>query len=215
MSLPLPRVPVRALGALVLLGLLGGCQAISTLNDASRSLDSFDLAAAAVPPGPEARSRRVLLVALPTATGAVATDRIIVKPNPLQVAYLPDSRWIDPAPQHVQSLLIRSIGNSGGVGFVGGDAAGPVPDFVLLSDLQTFDAEIGPDGKPRQVTVRLNLTLVRDFDRALVASRRFEATVPLASTEPLSVAAAFNSAMAAILRDATRWTVAGMGGRVG
>lgn len=211
-------IPVSLLraGALSLgLTLLGGCAAISTLNSASQSLPTYDLTNAAVPPSAQpGRSSRVLLVAAPTASSAINTDRIVIKPNVLQVAYLPDGRWIDAAPVHVQALLVRSIANSGAVGFVGGEAAGPVPDFVLLTDLQTFQAELGPDGKPARISVRMTLTLVHDIDRRLVASRTFEGSAPLASTDPLQVAVAFDSAMHAILRDATRWTVGAMGGRV-
>ncbi len=194
------------------LAMLSGCAAISTLNSASTSLATFDLTSAAVPPAAPSRSNRALLVAQPTASSAINTDRIVVKPNILQVTYLPDGRWIDTAPLHVQALLVRSIANSGAVGFVGGDTAGPLPDFVLLTDLQAFQAELGP---PEQVSVRLNLTLVRDLDRRLIASRTFEATAPLTSTDATDVALAMRTAMAGLLREATAWTVRAMGGRVG
>lgn len=208
---PLIRAGAVSLG----LTLLGGCAAIGTLNQASQSLPTFDLTAAAVPPSAQpGRSTRVLLVASPTASSAIATDRIVIKPNALQVAYLPDGRWIELAPVHVQALLVRSIANSGAVGFVGGDAAGPVPDFVLLTDLQTFQAELGPDGKPTRIAVRMTLTLVRDLDRRLVATRVFEASAPISSTQALPVAVAFDSAMRGILAEATRWTVGAMGGRI-
>lgn len=211
---PIPVSLLRA-GALSLgLALLGGCAAVSTLNSASQSLPTFDLTDAAPPPGQPSRSSRVLLVAAPTASSAINTDRIVIRPNVLEVAYLPDGRWIDAAPVHVQALLVRSIANSGAVGFVGGDAAGPVPDFVLLTDLQTFQAELALDGKPTRVAVRMTLTLVRDLDRRLVAARTFEGSAPLGSTDALAVAVAFDSAMRGILREATRWTVGAMGGRV-
>ncbi len=205
------RIMSRLALVLGLAAALGGCAAISTLNSASQSLDTYDLSASVVPPGAPTRSSRVLLVATPTASSAIATDRMVIKPNPLQIKYLPDGRWVDAAPMHVQALLIRSIGNSGGVAFVGGDAAGPVPDFVLLTDLQAFQAEVGP---PSQVVVRMSLTLVRDLDRRVVASRTFETTVTLGETGAMPVAAAFNAAMAGLLRQATVWTVSAMGGRV-
>lgn len=202
------RLAVR-LGLLAGLAAVSGCAAISTLNSASQSLDTYDLSASVVPPAAPARSSRVLLVATPTASSAIATDRMVIKPNALQIKYLPDGRWVDSAPMHVQSLLIRSIGNSGRVAFVGGDAAGPVPDFVLLTDLQAFQAEVGP---PNQVLVRMSLTLVRDIDRRVVASRSFETAVTLQSNEAMPVAAAFNAAMAGLLRQATAWTISAMGG---
>lgn len=206
---------VRATCAALLLTGLGGCAALSSLNSASQPLPTYDLSAAAGAPTRAApSSRRVLLVAPPTALGAFDSDRMVIKPNALQVQYLPNSRWVDSVPRQTQTLLIRSIANSGGVGYVGGDAAGPVPDFVLLTDIQSFQAEVGPDGTPGHVTVRLTLTLVRDLDRALVASRVIERQAPLTAADPLSVASAFNTAMTSLLGEATQWTLRAMGGRV-
>lgn len=206
---------VRTLGAVLSLPLLGGCAAISTLDSASAPLPTYDLGVAAgTPVRGVPTSRRVLLVAPPTALGAFNSDRMVIKPNALQVAYLPNSRWADAAPRQIQTLLIRAIANSGAVGYVGGEGAGPTPDFVLLTDIQAFQAELEPGGEGGHVVARLALTLVRDADRGLVGSRMLEARVPLASTEPLAVANAFNAAMTGMLREATRWTVGAMGGRV-
>ena len=67
---------------------------------------------------------------------------------------------------------------------------------------------------PNQVLVRMSLTLVRDIDRRVVGSRTFETAVNLQSNDAMPVAAAFNAAMAGLLRQATVWTVSAMGGRV-
>jgi cholesterol transport system auxiliary component len=204
----------RATGSLLLLAALGGCAALSTLNTASQPLPTYDLSAAAgAPTRATPTSRRVLLVAPPTALGAFDSDRLVIKPNALQVQYVPNSRWADSAPRQTQTLLIRALANSGALGYVGGDAAGPTPDFVLLTDIQAFQAEMAPSGAPGQVSVRLTLTLVRDLDRALIGSRIIERRAPLAATDPLSIANAFNAAMTSLLDEATRWTISAMGGR--
>ena len=205
----------RALIALASLSLLGGCAAVSTLNSAARPLPAYDLGVAAgTPARATPTSRRVLLVAPPTALGAFDSDRMVVKPTPLQVAYLPDARWVDSVPRQTQTLLIRAIGNTGALGYVGGEGAGPTPDFVLLTDIQAFQVELAPDGRSGQVLVRLTLTLVRDADRALAGSRIFERRAPLAAADPLSVANAYNAAMTSLLAEAARWSVGAMGGRV-
>lgn len=202
--------------ALSSLFLLGGCAAVSTLNSAAQPLPTYDLSVAAgTPARATPTSRRVLLVAPPTALGAFDSDRMVVKPNALQVAYLPNARWSDSAPRQIQTLLIRAIGNTGALGYVGGEGAGPTPDYVLLTDVQAFQVEVGPDGRSGQATVRLTLTLVRDADRALVGARVFERHAPLAATDPLSVANAYNAAMTSLLGEAARWTIGAMGGRVG
>ena len=214
--MPTARVVPRNLALLAILGAMSGCGALSSLSAASERLPSYDLGAAAVPPGPARASRRALLVTTPTATGAIDTDRIVIKPNALQVEYIPDSRWIDAAPDHVQTLLIRSLANSGAFGYVGADPAGPIPDYVLFTDLVAFQTEVNSaPGMPMQVRIRLNLTLMNDINRSVTATSAFERVVPVASAEPLAVVTAFDTAMSGILLETTAWTVRALGGRIG
>ena len=97
---------------------LPGCGAVRSLNAAASPQDTYELQPVAATTG--ARTGRSLSVEVPSATAAIATDRILIKPGALQVAYLPAVRWVEAAPLHVQSLLIRSVANSGRAGFVGG-----------------------------------------------------------------------------------------------
>jgi cholesterol transport system auxiliary component len=205
-----------AQAALLVLGMsaLGACSTISSLNAASKSLDTYELRAASLQGVSAARSSRILLVAPPTATAAIDSDRILIKPSALQVQYLPDARWVDAAPVHVQALLARSIANSGLVRYAGNDPAGPIPDYVLLTDLQVFQAETSAQaGIPYRAVVRMTLTLVRDSDRRIIASRRFEHTGGASSSASLPIVSAFDAALNPILRDATVWTANAMAGR--
>lgn len=188
---------------------LAGCAAISSLNSASQSMTTFELAPA---PGPGGQSgSRTILVQEAAATGALSTERIVVKPNPLQVTYLPGVRWVDPAPAHVQSLLVRSLANSGRVGFVGSDPSGPLPDYLLLPSIANFEAVIAPpSGAPAEVVIRVTLTLVRDIDARIVGSRTFTSTVAAADVDALTIVTAFDRAMTALLVEATDWTIATM-----
>jgi cholesterol transport system auxiliary component len=192
--------------------ILPACTALRSLDSASRSLDTFELQPLAGAPA-RAHTGRSLAVEGPTASGALATERILVKPNPLQIAYLPGARWVDAAPVHVQSLLIRSIANSGRTGFVGQPASGPLPDYDLLTDLEAFQAEVQRGGEPPyQVVVRMTLTLVRDLDGRVVATRRFERSVGAPSSDDATIVSAFNVAMSGLLAEVTAWTVGAMSG---
>ena len=97
----------RSLALVLLLTGLSGCAALTSVNDASVELDAYTLAPLAVVETP-ARSVH-LVVQLPTSAGALATDRILIKPSALQAQYLPDGRWTDPAPVLVQTLLLASL----------------------------------------------------------------------------------------------------------
>ena len=148
----------------------------------------------------------------PASPAAIASERILVKPDPLSVAYLPGARWIEPVPAHVQSLLVRSLAGSGRTGLVGASATGMLPDYVLLSRIDAFQAEIarGPE-PPVRVVVAMTLSIVNDIDGRVVASRRFERTVAR-SDDAAIVVSAFNVAMSGILREATAWTIAAIAG---
>jgi cholesterol transport system auxiliary component len=214
-----PSRSARAALLALALAAVSGCAAVSSLDSASRSLPTFELNPVPAPAGAASGpgAGRILQVDLPTASGAIATDRIAIKPGPLQVAYLPDGRWVDPAPQHVQSLMVRTLANTGRLGFVGGSTTGPLPDYVLLVDLQAFQAEVAPAGTQPPVTavIRMSLTVVRDIDRRVVASRRFERRVGTTSDDALNVVSAFNAGMDAMLRDVTSWLIAVDAGRAG
>lgn len=198
------RFPLRPTVWIAALTLLAGC---SALTKASVPLDAYTL----TPLVFEARaqtSARHLVVELPTASGALATDRILILPNPLQAEYLPLARWVDPAPVLVQNLLVASLQGTGAFRRVGRDGAGLTPDYVLLVELGAFQAEApAPGVSATQVRVALNVTLVREEDRRLVASRRFDHTAMAPSAATLDLVAAFDVATRAMLAGVVDWTL--------
>ncbi|MBP7001809.1 MAG: membrane integrity-associated transporter subunit PqiC [Amaricoccus sp.] len=198
------------MGALVLaLAATGGCAAVSALSSASQPLDAYALTPLAGASG-AARGSRHIVVETPSASGAIATDRILVKPSPLQAAYLPGARWVDPVPVMVQTLLVQSLQASGAFRLVGRTPLGLFPDNTLLTEIRAFQAE--PDGEAYRVRVALTLTLIRDVDGTVLASRNVERAALSPTAQPLAIAAAFDAAMGAALREAVAWTAGGGAG---
>jgi cholesterol transport system auxiliary component len=210
-------MPMRPrLALLLVLGLCcGGCGALSSLNTASRALDTYALN----PLPTETAGRRgaaILFVAEPTAPGAAASDRIVIKPNPLQVTLLADGRWVESAPAHLRSVLARSFANTGRFAFVTTAALGPLPDYTVLVDIESFEARVlPPGGAPARVVVSMTLSLVRGTDGGLAASRRFTEVADAADTDALSIVSAFEVANNALLRQAVPWATAVMTGAAG
>ena len=186
---------------LIAVTLLAGCGAF---GKASSPLDAYTLSPLPVTSG--AASSRHLVVELPTASGAVTTDRILIKPNALQAEYLPKGRWVDPAPQLLQTLLVASLQNSGAYRLVGRDGAGLTPDYVLLVEVNAFQAE-APAVKGQAILVRVGLTLslVREEDQSLIATRRFDQTATAANSDALTLVSAFNAATQQVLAGAVGW----------
>ena len=126
---------------------------------------------------------------------------------PYQAQYLPDGRWSEPAPALLQTLLVSSFQNLGGFRLVGRTANGLNPDYTLMTELQDFQAEpLGSDPQEYVVRIGMIMTLIRESDRRIVASRRFSATETVGSDDTRTLVAAFDRTMQGILQEVVIWT---------
>lgn len=199
--------PTRTVAFVLMAQLLTGCSALGALSDASARMDAYTLSPVAYSASPAA-GRSHLVVELPTSAGAIASDRILIKPLPFQAEYLPDGRWTEPAPALLQTLLVASFQNSGGFRLVGRVGAGLKPDYTLMTELQSFHAEPAAGGVKGALTVRVSamMTIIRESDRRIVASRHFVAAAATASDDGKSVVAGFDTATRALLAEVVDWT---------
>ncbi len=205
--------PRRTLGMLLALSLLSGCGALSAVSDASARMDAYTLSPVQVSGDPSPGSRH-LVVELPTAAGALASDRILIKPVPFQAQYLPDGRWTEPAPALVQTLLVASFQNMGGFRLVGRTGAGLMPDYTLMTEVQAFHAEpAGSADAPLTVRVAATMTVIRETDRRIVASRSFTASAAVASDCTFAIVSGFDGALRSLLQATVLWTTAQVGTR--
>lgn len=185
---------------------LAGCGAVSSLSKAGAELDAYTLSPAGGS-GTPARGRGHLIVELPSSAGALATDRILIKPVPYQAQYLPDGRWSEPAPALVQTLLVASFQNLGGFALVGRTANGLNPDYTLMTDLMDFQVEpAGQDPERFVVRITMVMTVIRESDRRVVASKRFTAVETAASDDTEVLVGVFDRALQGVLRDIVGWT---------
>jgi cholesterol transport system auxiliary component len=192
---------------------LSGCAAISSLNSAAGSLDAFEVRA---PSGlPVARSAQDIdvIVEVPSASGAIDTDRILVRPTATQVAYLPDARWTAAAPVMLQSALVETFLRSNAFRYVGRRPLGVSGDIAIVSDLIDFGAVVSGDGAVIEVT--LVARLVREEDAAITAARTFTRSVPVPDTRSATILAGFEAASNALITDVATWVLATRGIRAG
>lgn len=192
-----------ATALVIALSPLSGCGAISSLSKAGAELDAYTLTPARSTGAPAGGSAH-LIVELPSTAGALATDRILIKPVPYQAQYLPDGRWSEPAPALLQTLLVASFQNLGGFGLVGRTANGLNPDYTLMTELQDFQVE--PAGPEFVIRISMMMTLIRESDRRIVGSRRFSSATTVGSDDTRTLVAAFDSAMQGLLQDIVLWT---------
>ena len=186
--------------------LLPACSALSALGDASQPLDIYELR---TPVLRQAATRRPveLVVEEPQASGTLTTERILIRPTPFEAQYLPGIRWADTAPVMMQTLLVRSLTETGALGSVGRRPVGTIGDYAVLSELTDFQAETAEDGKSALVRARMILRLVRERDAQVIATRTFEVSEPVASTDPQPVVATFDRVTTRLLADMAGWIV--------
>jgi cholesterol transport system auxiliary component len=186
--------------------LLAGCGALSSLSKAGEELDAYTLSPASGS-GTPAGGNRHLIVELPSAAGALGTDRILIKPVAYQAQYLPDGRWTEPAPALLQTLLVASFQNLGGFRLVSRSANGLDPDYTLMTELQDFQAEpLRTDPPEYVIRISVMMTLIRESDRSIVAARRFSATETVDSDDTPTLVGGFDRAVRKVLQDVVNWT---------
>ena len=186
------------------LGLLSGCGALSALGDAATPLDAYELRAPVLPQAGRMLSR-ALSIEAPSASGALQTDRILIKPNAVQSLYLPGARWSDEAPLMFQTVMLRAFEDTGALSYVGRRPLGGTGDFALISEITDFQAELAEDGNSAIARIRLTARMVRETDARVMARRSFQALAPAASTETLDIVQGFNVASDEVLADLVRW----------
>ncbi|MEL6837783.1 MAG: ABC-type transport auxiliary lipoprotein family protein [Pseudomonadota bacterium] len=188
---------------------LPGCTALDLLSPSAPPRDIYELQPVSLTASGR-RSSRSLLVLMPAAPAAIATDRILIKQSPLAVTYLPDAMWSDAVPAMLQSVLIRSIASVGQIGFVGAQGDGPVPDTVLLTRIDGFGVD-QQTGGGWVVQVSFELTVLRDRDQRVLGTRQFAQTSPIQNDQADTIARAFQQILDTLLPDIVLWVLAQSG----
>jgi cholesterol transport system auxiliary component len=104
----------------------------------------------------------------------------------------------------VQDLLLRGFEDSGRIIGVGRGSAGLRGDFSLLVELRRFEADYTGD---RAVSVAIAVRLARYASNQALATRVFEATVPIDGKGNDAVVAAFDAAMSTLVPELVDWTL--------
>ena len=205
----------RLVALLAVIPLLTGCATLGALGDVSTPLAVYDLRA---PDGaPVARGTplaRDVIVELPTTSGVLETDRILIRPDALQAQYLPAARWGDETPVMLQTLMVRSLENTGGLRYVGRRPLAGSGDYAIITELVDFHAELAPDGVGAVISISMTSRLIRQRDASVIASRTFRAQAISASTETPALIDAFDRGSDQLLIDFADWTMNTLGRRL-
>lgn len=196
-----------AFGAAALWSLVG-CGAISALGEASTPLDVYEIRPAdAVQPTQRRPLATDIIVELPTTSGALQTDRIMIRPNPLQAEYLGGARWGEETPVMVQTLMLRSIEATQGVRYVGRQPLGLSGDYAIVTEIVDFQAELDEDAEAATAKLRFISRIVRENDVRIIASKTFSTSEIAPSLDTNEIVEAFDTAASRLLSEFSSWVL--------
>lgn len=197
-----------ALGLLLLCS-VGGCS--SLLPGKAAAPDVFALPApAGAPAAPRSAPNNLqLVVDPPVAARALDTDRIAVRADTYELAYLSGARWDDNAPRVVQARLVETLERAGFAAGIGRAEDAIRADFSFVSDLRDFEVVTQGLGAPI-IRVQIAAKLVTRPLGEVRAARVFNAEVKAAGRGKHDIIAAFDQALTAIGNDAAAWAQASL-----
>lgn len=200
-----------ALAMLVALGLFSGAGCSNSLLNPGPPPELYVLTPKTTYPKDLPRVESQLVVSLPTASRALDTDHIALKPIPEQFKYFSGARWSGRAPEMVQTLLVESLESTDRIVAVGKEALTLRPDYGLITELREFQAEYyaSAENAPK-VRVRLNAKLIRQPEGRIIGSEEFEYICQAEGPNLVSVVRAFDYALGKVLKRCVIWSLKAM-----
>ena len=151
------------------------------------------------------RADWVLVIAEPTAEGALDTSRIAVLADGMRINHLADVAWSDRPTAMLQLAMVQAFQRSGKLQAVGTDRDELPGRYLLQSTMDAFQLE--PDGAGYAADVRLHARLLRLPSREVAATRGFAHRVVAGSSSNDAAVAAFNAAVGQLLTELVPWVL--------
>ena len=147
-----------------------------------------------------------LVVMKPSASDALDSPRIAVRPQPGTLQVYKGAVWSDPVPDMLQTAVVRAFEDSGKITAVGRQGSGMRGDFALMLDLRRFEADYDGAAVPSAV-IEVQAKLLGHPSSRVLAARTFRVAVPAADKEVPAVVAAFEGGMEQMLAEMVAWTL--------
>jgi cholesterol transport system auxiliary component len=185
---------------------LAGC---SGLLGSGPALDAYDLRPPSDLPQAAARAGLELVIEAPAVPGALNTDRILIRPDPLQAQYLPGARWTQDAPEVLRTLFVQSFEETGALRQAGRRPLASFAEYRLSTEVLAF--HIDATTAPPQAVLRLAARLVDDRGGVAPVARSFAASVAVAEGGTLGYVRALNAAAGQVTAQIIDWALGRMG----
>jgi ABC-type uncharacterized transport system auxiliary subunit len=134
---------------------------------------------------------------------SISNDKILLLQNGTEGASVENAQWSDNLPVLFQAKVIESFENSHYFEGVGRPTDGYEADQQLLVDLRTFAVAAAP---APAATVAFSARFLSGG--RMLATRVFEATVPLTDVDGPAAAAGLNKAFGTTVQELVEWAAA-------
>lgn len=183
--------------------LLGGCARL-LLGGKAPLPSEYRLTPAVALPAKLPKAAWILIVAEPTAEGAIKSVRIAVLAAG-RIERLADVVWSDRPTAMLQFAIIQTFQDFGSLRAVGTDRDDLPGRYLLQSTLTSFQLE--PEGDGYAAVVRLHARLLRLPGREVTGARDFVRRVAATAPSNDAAVAAFDAAVSGVLADLVPWTL--------
>lgn len=178
---------------------LGGCLSLGGGGDPPAQLFTLAAYAAAPAAARTASAEQAVTVLTPSVPESLQVRRVPVYVSPTSVQYLTEAQWIDYPAELFRNVLSETVAAETGRVVLDPRQFARDPGLQVAGQLGTFGLDPG----------RMEAVAIYDatIDRADggVATRRFEARVPVGSVEPAAVIPALNEAANRIAGEVAAW----------
>jgi cholesterol transport system auxiliary component len=143
---------------------------------------------------------QTIVILSPGAPAILLNNRVAVRSNGNDVAYLKDAAWADTPPHLFASLLAETISAKTKLVVIDRRQYATAPGARLSGQLVDFNW----DASARKAVVRYDAALMPGDGKPLL-TRRFEASAPAASDDPETVVRALNTAANQVASEVAEW----------
>ena len=151
------------------------------------------------------RVKGVLVVERPSADPTVDTPQI-ARTSGVEIQYYAGAVWVDRPAVMIEPLIIQSFRSSGAIEVVADRRADVLPDFVLQTSIEAFEAMESVSG-PADVRVAMAATLIRMPRREVVGTTEIEETLTAQASGLEAIAVAFDEALGSVMKRLVEWTL--------
>jgi cholesterol transport system auxiliary component len=197
-----PTTSVRLLCVALALSALAGCNIVPK----KEPLSLYAPQAQVQPDAAWPTVKWQLQLPRPHASELLDSPRIVVRPSDGELQVYHGAIWAEPAPDLVQDAVIAAFEDSGKLAGVGRRGTGIAGDYELLLDVRHFESDYAGGTTP-SADVEIVAKIIANRTNAVVATRKFQQTVPASGTAVTDVSRAFSTAMTNFVQELVGWTL--------